>query len=210
MMNTGLQRHRFARSGRRGEVPQRTLHHVLDSRTSGRPSIIPSVTVPCRSGSRISGFTFKSKTPPPNWPGNGRLAPYPGTVNEEGEVVRWDIVNGTSGMVFSNTDKPDESWTFLKWWMETETQTSFAYNLQSTYGPEYVWLSANLEAVANSPIEYDDKSVILNKSVGSTTYRVRRGNTCWNAGCPTSGMHDRLRRYAGSRRHRPSETDDRP
>ncbi len=110
------------------------------------------------------GTYLQIKNAAPELAGQWALAPYPGTINSEGEVVRWDIVNGTSGMVFANTDKPQQSWDFMKWWMETETQTNFAYNLQSTYGPEYVWLSANLEAVANSPIEYEDKLVILEQS----------------------------------------------
>jgi ABC-type glycerol-3-phosphate transport system substrate-binding protein len=110
------------------------------------------------------GTYLQIKNAAPELAGQWALAPYPGTINDEGEVVRWDIVNGTSGMVFANTDKPQQSWDFMKWWMETETQTNFAYNLQSTYGPEYVWLSANLTAVANSPIEYEDKLVILEQS----------------------------------------------
>jgi ABC-type glycerol-3-phosphate transport system substrate-binding protein len=113
-------------------------------------------------------------------------------VNSEGEVVRWDIVNGTSGMIFANTEKPQQSWDFMKWWMETETQTSFAYNLQSTYGPEYVWLSANLEAVANSPIEYEDKLVILEQSNGSMTFLELLDNTCLNVACPISGIRRSL------------------
>ena len=110
------------------------------------------------------GTYLQIKNAAPELAGQWALAPYPGTVNEQGEVVRWDIVNGTSGMIFANTDKPQQSWDFMKWWMSTETQTAFSYNLQSTYGPEYVWLSANLEAVANSPIEYEDKLVILEQS----------------------------------------------
>lgn len=110
------------------------------------------------------GTYLQIKNAAPELAGQWALAPYPGTINDQGEVVRWDIVNGTSGMMFANTDKPQQSWDFMKWWMDTETQTNFAYNLQSTYGPEYVWLSANLEAVANSPIEYEDKLVILEQS----------------------------------------------
>jgi ABC-type glycerol-3-phosphate transport system substrate-binding protein len=110
------------------------------------------------------GTYLQIKNAAPELAGQWALAPYPGTINSEGEVVRWDIVNGTSGMIFANTEKPKQSWDFMKWWMETETQTAFAYNLQSTYGPEYVWLSANLDAVANSPIEYEDKLVILEQS----------------------------------------------
>jgi ABC-type glycerol-3-phosphate transport system substrate-binding protein len=89
------------------------------------------------------------------------LAPYPGVENDQGEVLRWDIVNGTAGIIFKSTKYADNSWDFMKWWTSTETQTSFAYALQSTYGPEYVWLSSNLEAVKNAPIDAADKRVML-------------------------------------------------
>jgi len=89
------------------------------------------------------------------------LAPYPGIENDQGEVLRWDIVNGTAGIIFKSTKYADNSWDFMKWWTSTETQTSFAYALQSTYGPEYVWLSSNLEAVKNAPIDAADKRVML-------------------------------------------------
>jgi len=89
------------------------------------------------------------------------LAPYPGMKNDQGDVIRWDIVNGTSGIIFKSTEYPTQSWDFMKWWTSTPTQTSFAYALQSTYGPEYVWLSSNLDAVKNAPIDAADKQVIL-------------------------------------------------
>lgn len=100
----------------------------------------------------------------PELAGQWGIAPYPGKMNEHGEVARWDIVNGTAAMIFNSTDKPNESWEFLKWWMETETQTSYAFNLKSTFGPEFVWLSANLDAVANTPIPFEDRQVILEQA----------------------------------------------
>ena len=45
--------------------------------------------------------------------------------------------------------------------MSEETQTNYSYTLQTTFGPEYVWLSANLDAVANSPLDDADKQVVL-------------------------------------------------
>jgi ABC-type glycerol-3-phosphate transport system substrate-binding protein len=58
-------------------------------------------------------------------------------------------------------EKKAQSWEFMKWWMSTETQTEFSFLLQSTYGPEFVWLSGNLEAVQNSPIDPKDLAIIL-------------------------------------------------
>jgi ABC-type glycerol-3-phosphate transport system substrate-binding protein len=98
----------------------------------------------------------------PELVGQWELAPYPGTVDEEtGEVVRWYIGNGTGGVIFEASDDVEGSWEFMKWWMSTQTQTQFAYDIQATYGPEFLWLSGNLEAIQASPIDYDDKQVIL-------------------------------------------------
>ncbi|MGD9909214.1 MAG: ABC transporter substrate-binding protein [Candidatus Izemoplasmatales bacterium] len=103
------------------------------------------------------------KNAAPELTGQWGLALYPGVEDENGDVQRWYIANGTSAIMFKNEDtaKLNDSWTFLKWWLSTETQTEFAFALQSTYGPEYVWLSGNINAVANSPIDAADKEVIL-------------------------------------------------
>lgn len=103
------------------------------------------------------------KNAAPELTGQWALALYPGVEDENGDVQRWYIANGTSAIMFKNEDqqKLQDSWTFLKWWMSTQTQTEFAFALQSTYGPEYVWLSGNIDAVGNSPIDASDKSVIL-------------------------------------------------
>ncbi|MBU1144674.1 MAG: extracellular solute-binding protein [Firmicutes bacterium] len=103
------------------------------------------------------------KNAAPELTGQWALALYPGIEDENGDVQRWYIANGTSAIMFKNEDtqKLSDSWEFMKWWLSTETQTEFAFALQSTYGPEYVWLSGNIEAVANSPIDSADKAVIL-------------------------------------------------
>ena len=49
----------------------------------------------------------------------------------------------------------------MKWWMSVDTQTEFAVTLQSTYGPEFLWLSGNQTAVQQSPIDNKDKAIIF-------------------------------------------------
>lgn len=125
----------------------------------------------------------------PELTGQWALAPYPGIYNEEtDEVDRWYIGNGTGGVMFGNTDDPDGAWGFMKWWTSAETQSQFAYRLQSTYGPEFLWLSGNLEAIANSPIDNSDKQIILEqinwlRDVPRTPgqYMLERGlSNIWN------------------------------
>ncbi len=102
------------------------------------------------------------KNAAPELVGQWEIAPYPGILDEEtGEVQRWYVGNGTGGVMFNNTKDKDGAWLFMKWWMSTETQTNFAYTLQSTYGPEFLWLSGNLNAIENSSIDNKDKQIIL-------------------------------------------------
>lgn len=97
----------------------------------------------------------------PELEGLWALAPYPGTVQEDGTIARWYIANSTGGVIFKATDKKKEAWDFLKWWTDYETQINYTYTLQSTYGRTFIWLSSNVAAVADSPFDQADKQVIL-------------------------------------------------
>lgn len=101
------------------------------------------------------------KNAAPELVGQWALAPYPGTEDEDGNINRWYIANGRGSTILKETNKPDEAWTFLKWWTSETTQTTYSYTMQSIYGPEYLWLSSNLDAVQNSPIDIQDKMIIL-------------------------------------------------
>lgn len=102
----------------------------------------------------------------PELEGQWAITPYLGTVGADGNVDKTFIANGTGGVMFgSNEGEPTErqkkAWEFLKWWTSTQVQTDYAYTLRSTYGKAYHWLSANLEALQNVPVEEADKQVIL-------------------------------------------------
>ncbi len=97
----------------------------------------------------------------PELDGKWALSSYPGTVQEDGSISRWYIGNGTAGVIFKDSDKIKESWEFLKWWTDYETQVNYTYTLRSTYGKTFLWLPSNIEAVAEVPIEQADKQVIL-------------------------------------------------
>lgn len=88
------------------------------------------------------------------------IALYPGMTDENGTVQRWTSGAEQSCFIFDNTNMPEESWQFLSWWMSEETQTEFAYTLQSTLGNEYMWNSANVAAFMNSPWPTEHKKII--------------------------------------------------
>lgn len=130
------------------------------------------------------------KNAAPELIGQWELAPYPAMEDSDGNMNRWMIANGRSSVILQDTKKAEEAWEFLKWWTSEEVQTNYSFTLQSIYGPEYLWLSGNLDAVKNSPIDIKDKEVILEqvkwlRDVPRTPgqYMLERGiSDIWNKG----------------------------
>lgn len=97
----------------------------------------------------------------PELKGSWAIAPAPGIKNSSGEVIRWQPGSAQSSMVFADTKQKEEAWEFLKWWMDTNTQSEFANQLQTLYGGEYLWNTANLQAFSQLPWAQEDKNVVL-------------------------------------------------
>lgn len=92
------------------------------------------------------------------------VAPMPGYMDENGVVQRTSSGGAESTVMFSSTDKEQESWEFMKWWASKDTQVAFGTNLQTSYGEEYIWNTANLKAFAELPWVSAHKEVILDQS----------------------------------------------
>lgn len=124
----------------------------------------------------------------PEIAGQWEIAPHPGVRNEHGEVERWAASGAQSMMILSDTDMPDEAWQFLEWWMSTDVQVNFATRLQTTYGTEFLWNTANLEAFAQIPLPEHHVEIILEQwefaleaSRIPGTYMVERElSNAWN------------------------------
>ena len=97
----------------------------------------------------------------PEIAGQWNIAPHPGVKNSEGVVERWAASGAQSLMIMSTTQLPQESWSFVEWWMSTETQVNFATRLQTAYGTEFLWNTANLEAFAQIALPEEHIEVIL-------------------------------------------------
>ena len=97
----------------------------------------------------------------PEIAGQWDITLYPATVMEDGTEKRYTTGSAQTSIMFKKTEHPEESWTFMKWWMSTETQTNFQDQLILRYGPEYLWSSANLEAFSNNSFSAAHKAVIL-------------------------------------------------
>jgi ABC-type glycerol-3-phosphate transport system substrate-binding protein len=125
----------------------------------------------------------------PEIAGKWNIAPHPGVLNEEtGKVERWAASGAQSIMILADTELPEESWDFIEWWMSTDIQVSFAERLQTTYGTEFLWNTANLEAFAQTSLPKEHLDVILEQweyameaSRIPGTYMVEREiSNAWN------------------------------
>lgn len=87
---------------------------------------------------------------------------YPGVYDEKsGEVVRSVNGAGEGLVVFESSNKKEEAFEYIKWWTSKEIQLDFAYSLQASYGKEYFYMTANIEAFMELPIKREHKEVIL-------------------------------------------------
>ncbi len=112
---------------------------------------------------------------------------HPGVKQEDGSVARWATGSAQASMIFEG-DLKEEAWEVLKWWMSTETQVEYARSLQTLYGPEYMWNTANLHAFNRLPWPDEFKATILEqwehlREVPKTPYSYmveREISNVWN------------------------------
>ncbi|WP_413379440.1 extracellular solute-binding protein [Alkalihalobacillus sp. 1P02AB] len=117
-----------------------------------------------------------------------QIALHPGVEQEDGTVARWATGSGQSTMIFEGSDLQEEAWEVLKWWMSSEVQTEFATSLQTLYGPEYMWNTANVVSFGQLPLPEEHKEVVLEqwehlKEVPKTPYAYmveREISNVWN------------------------------
>jgi ABC-type glycerol-3-phosphate transport system substrate-binding protein len=100
---------------------------------------------------------------------------YPATVLPDGRQLRYATGSAQASIIFADTDQPEQSWEFLKWWMSTETQVDFQEQLVLNYGLEYLWNSANLEAFTLSQIPEEHKTVVHR----TVAVAARASQTAW-------------------------------
>lgn len=93
------------------------------------------------------------------------IALIPGVKDENGEIKRYASGGAESCVIFNSTDEREQmAWEYLKWWTSAETQIEYGQTLQNTYGDEYIWNTANMEAFAQLPWKTEDKKVIMEQT----------------------------------------------
>lgn len=94
---------------------------------------------------------------------NGRwgIALIPGVPKPDGTISRWAGGLQTTGVVFQESNKKEQAWEFLKWWISTDTQVRYGSDLEAINGVSFRWNTANVEAFVRLPWKREDANVIL-------------------------------------------------
>lgn len=96
----------------------------------------------------------------PEIKGRWKMAVFPGIRQPDGTIARWMQQVTYNGMIMKKSKKQEQAWQFLKWWTSTEVQTRYGLDMESFYGSEYRWNSANLQAFAAMPWSKQELNVI--------------------------------------------------
>ena len=105
--------------------------------------------------------TLKISAPEIN--GQWEMCSIPGTVDAAGNVNRNATVGGNGCIILSSSDSIDEAWTFLKWWVATDTQYKYGKELESVMGVGARYNTANLEALDRLPWTTLEKQNLKNQ-----------------------------------------------
>ncbi len=91
------------------------------------------------------------------------IAIIPGTEQADGTIDRSTCGCAESTVIFDKEDdsREQKAWQFVQWWSSSEVQAEFGQTMQITYGNEYFWPTANVEAFAKLPIDSEHKEVVL-------------------------------------------------
>jgi ABC-type glycerol-3-phosphate transport system substrate-binding protein len=83
----------------------------------------------------------------PEITGQWKIAPLPGIKQANGQVARWSPQSVSAAMIMKKSERKDQAWEFLKWWTSKDVQSQYAKDMESFYGLEFRWNTANIEAM---------------------------------------------------------------
>ena len=101
----------------------------------------------------ISGYTLYNTLSvfAPDIAGKWAFAPLPGFENEDGTINNEGMLSITSSIIMEQTDDPEASWAFLKWWTDTTVQEKYSIEIESILGSGARHNTANINALQSLP-----------------------------------------------------------
>lgn len=117
-----------------------------------------------------------------------KIAGIPGTRQADGTISRWAGGGQRTGVIFEQSDKKEQAWQFLKWWLSADIQQQYGSDLEAVNGVAFRWNTSNVEAFSRLPWKREDAEVILNQwkwykdipNVPGGYYLERETNNAWN------------------------------
>ena len=97
----------------------------------------------------------------PEIKGRWAFALLPGTQLEDGTIDHSGAASGTAVVMMNNTENPEDSWKFMKWWVSTDIQTSYAREVEAILGSAARHPTANIEAFKRLAWTVDEQEILL-------------------------------------------------
>lgn len=88
------------------------------------------------------------------------FAPVPGIRRSDGTIDRTAPLTVTGCVILEQSDRKDDAWEFLKWWMSSETQRNFGRSMESILGPSARYPTANKTAFGMLPWSHDEMNTL--------------------------------------------------
>jgi ABC-type glycerol-3-phosphate transport system substrate-binding protein len=92
----------------------------------------------------------------PEITGHWKIAPLPGIKQANGQVARWSPQGVSAAMIMKKSNRKEDAWKFLNWWTSKDVQSQYAKDIESFYGIEFRWNTANIEAMKSLTWPNDD------------------------------------------------------
>lgn len=101
----------------------------------------------------ISGYTLYNTLSvfAPDIAGKWAFAPLPGVEQEDGTIENTGTLSITSSIIMEQSEDPEASWAFLKWWTSTPIQEKYSIEIESILGSGARHNTANIKALKSLP-----------------------------------------------------------
>ncbi len=98
----------------------------------------------------------------PEIQGDWGMALVPGSVKDDGSIDRTITFTGTSTVLLNDSENPEASWEFMKWWSSTDIQASYCNEMETVINASAKQPTANLEALQQLPWDSGDLKTLMN------------------------------------------------
>ncbi|WP_185602121.1 extracellular solute-binding protein, partial [Paenibacillus sp. 598K] len=158
----------------------------------GFPREVPNFYMHFRNGDMPIGIAdfntyLQLLVAAPEIAGLWSVYPVPG-VERDGQVERWAGGALQGGMIFRSSERAEEAWQFIKWWVSADVQSQYGNEIELLNGTEFRWNTANVQALQRLPWPQEDAAAIFEQMswfkempiVPGFYFTPRELNFAWN------------------------------